>query len=158
MPVTDSDLLKQVHFSGEAKCDGFSPHKLRPNFCVECNKLFDKHTPELIPDEECLLEVSKKNTLNLIQLLLVSLSFLLKALSYSQKAEKVPSTIEPPSSDGKTGGLFLGGFRGVMNEQFLKDSNIKFIVNTAKGLEIFGPKYMVSGYYRKSHLPRDACI
>lgn len=66
-------------------------------------------------------------------------------MAYSQSAEKVPSTILSPadSSDGN-GGLFLGGFRGVMNEQFLSESNVKYIVNTAKGLEIFGPKYMVS--------------
>lgn len=31
-----------------------------------------------------------------------------------------------------------------MNRQFLKDHNITHIVNTAKGLEIFGPKYLVS--------------
>ncbi len=46
-----------------------------------------------------------------------------------------------PTND--RGGIFLGGYRGVMNEQFLIDSDIKYIVNTAKGLEIFGPKYMV---------------
>lgn len=55
----------------------------------------------------------------------------------------MPSTILSASSDSGKGGLFLGGYRGVMNEQFLKESNIKYIVNTAKGLEIFGPKYLV---------------
>ncbi len=56
--LTNLDLLKQVHFSGEAKCDGFKPHWLRPNFCVECNKLFDKHSPELIPNNDCVLQVT----------------------------------------------------------------------------------------------------
>ena len=31
-----------------------------------------------------------------------------------------------------------------MNTQFLREANITRIVNTAKGLEIFGPKYLVS--------------
>ena len=30
-----------------------------------------------------------------------------------------------------------------MNAEFLKDLKVKYIVNTAKGLEIFGPKYLV---------------
>ena len=42
------------------------------------------------------------------------------------------------------GGLYLGGYQAVMNHRFLKDHNITHIVNTAKGLEIFGPKYLVS--------------
>ena len=50
-------------------------------------------------------------------------------------------------SSAESGGLYLGGFKGVMNEQFLKDSNIKYVVNTAKGLEIFGPKYLVCVLY-----------
>ena len=31
----------------------------------------------------------------------------------------------------------------MMNAEFLKDLKVKYIVNTAKGLEIFGPKYLV---------------
>ena len=31
----------------------------------------------------------------------------------------------------------------MMNEHFLQEKNIRFVVNTAKGLEIFGPKYSV---------------
>ena len=42
------------------------------------------------------------------------------------------------------GGLYLGGYRAVMNQGFLKDQKVSSIVNTAKGLEIFGPKYLVS--------------
>lgn len=42
------------------------------------------------------------------------------------------------------GGLYLGGYQAVINQQFLKDHNITHILNTAKGLEIFGPKYLVS--------------
>lgn len=128
MPVTNLQLLNQVHFSGEAQCEGFRPNPLRPNFCTECNKLFDKHRADLIPDDECLLQ----------------------ALAYSQKAEIIPSTILPLND--KEGGLFLGGFRSVMNAEFLKDLKVKYIVNTAKGLEIFGPKYLESVKKAKDEL------
>lgn len=55
--IKDLNLLSQVHFSGEADCNEFKPHWLRPNFCVDCNKLFDKHKPELIPSDEILIKV-----------------------------------------------------------------------------------------------------
>ncbi len=47
-----------------------------------------------------------------------------------------------PSSEGM-GGLFHGGFKGVMNADFLRKEKVTHILNTAKGLEIFGPKYLV---------------
>ncbi len=31
-----------------------------------------------------------------------------------------------------------------MNTEFLRKENVTHVVNTAKGLEIFGPKYLVS--------------
>ena len=42
------------------------------------------------------------------------------------------------------GGLFLGGYKTVMNVDFLKEEGVTHVVNTAKGLETFGPKYTVS--------------
>ena len=45
--------------------------------------------------------------------------------------------------------MFLGGFKSVINVQFLQESNIGHIVNTAKGLEIFGPKYTVECVAKK---------
>ena len=63
-----------------------------------------------------------------------------QALAHSTKAEKTPDRILTTSSGG---GLYLGGFRGVINTQFLQEANVTHIVNTAKGLEIFGPKYLV---------------
>ena len=33
-----------------------------------------------------------------------------------------------------------------MNTEFLRKEGISHIVNTAKGLEIFGPKYLVSDH------------
>jgi len=66
----------------------------------------------------------------------------LQAIEFSQKGEKVPSCILA-AGDNK-GGLFHGGFKAVMNREFLVQQKITHIVNTAKGLEIFGPKYLVS--------------
>lgn len=66
---------------------------------------------------------------------------MLQALEFSQKGEKVPSCILTSSSE--LGGLFHGGFKAVMNTEFLKREKVTHVVNTAKGLEIFGPKYMV---------------
>ena len=43
----------------------------------------------------------------------------------------------------KVGGLYHGSFRAVMNTDFLKKEGVTHIVNTAKGLEIFGQKYTV---------------
>ncbi len=68
--------------------------------------------------------------------------FLSKALEFSQKGEKTPSCILP-SSDGAVGSLFHGGYKGVMNADFLGKERVTHVVNTAKGLEIFGPKYLV---------------
>ena len=43
----------------------------------------------------------------------------------------------------KVGGLYHGSFRAIMNTDFLKKEGVTHIVNTAKGLEIFGQKYTV---------------
>ena len=62
MPVTKPDLIKQVHFSGEAQCKEFRANPYRPNFCAECNKLFDKHTPDSFENDESLLQVCINNS------------------------------------------------------------------------------------------------
>lgn len=59
MPVTNVDLLHQVHLSGEAPCSIFQPHPLKANFCTSCSKLVDKHSAASIPDDDCLLKVNK---------------------------------------------------------------------------------------------------
>ena len=69
--------------------------------------------------------------------------FLFQALEYSQEGEKVPSCVLDSTDQPGQGGLYLGGYRAVTNLKFLKDHNITHILNTAKGLEIFGPKYLV---------------
>lgn len=65
----------------------------------------------------------------------------LQAIEFSQGKERVPSCIEE-AREGR-GGLWHGGFKAVMNQGFLKEMAISHIVNTASGLEIFGPKYTV---------------
>ena len=69
----------------------------------------------------------------------------IQALEFSQKHEKIPSCIlaRGEGSSAKIGGLYHGGFKAVMNTDFLRNEGVTHIVNTAKGLEIFGPKYRV---------------
>ena len=59
MPVTNRDLLNQIHLSGESQCTSFQAHMLKANFCTSCCKLVNKHGPEAIPDDEVLLKVSE---------------------------------------------------------------------------------------------------
>ena len=54
-----------------------------------------------------------------------------------------PSCILNHDESGKLGALFHGGFKAIMNVYFLKEERVTHVVNTAKGLEIFGPKYCV---------------
>lgn len=57
MPITNKDLLNQIHLSGESRCPAFQAHMLKANFCVACSKLINKHSPEAIPNDEALLKV-----------------------------------------------------------------------------------------------------
>lgn len=59
MPVTNPELLNQIHLSGESQCPSFQPHILKANFCVACSKLINKHRPEAIQNDETLLKVSE---------------------------------------------------------------------------------------------------
>ena len=55
-----------------------------------------------------------------------------------------PQAGDSPGGRGvKEGGLYQGSFRAVMNTDFLKKEGVTHIVNTAKGMEIFGQKYTV---------------
>ena len=65
-----------------------------------------------------------------------------QAIEYSQHGEKVPSCIFPKGERG--GALYHGGYKAVMNTSFLSECDIKYVVNTARGLEeVLGPKYKV---------------
>ena len=167
MPVSNPELIKQVHFSGEAQCEEFRANPHRPNFCAECNKLFDKHTPDSFESDDCLLQVRIQpiqinvgESLSFIKalghgiclagnyamysklrLLVCCVYPVLQAIAYSQKHEKVPDCIL--QAEGTLGGLYQGGMQSVMNLDMLKSCGITHVVNTAKGLDIFGPKFPV---------------
>ena len=74
----------------------------------------------------------------------MALVMTIQALEFTQSKERVPSCIA--EAGGGRGGLWHGGFKAVMNQQFLKTEAISHIVNTAKGLEMFGIKYTVSSF------------
>jgi hypothetical protein len=59
MPVTNAEILNQIHLSGEAPCSLFQPHPMKANFCVGCSKLVNKHAAASIPDDDCLLRVNQ---------------------------------------------------------------------------------------------------
>ena len=116
--------VEQMAFEGTVDCDTFAPHPLRANFCTNCFKQIARHRADAIQDE----------------------AHIVKALEYGQKGERTPSAIFAPTGDadagGGAGGLFLGGFKAVMNEKFLRSARVTAVVNCAKGLEIFGPVYL----------------
>lgn len=59
MPVKNPALLAQIHLSGEVSCPEFTPHMLKANLCTSCSKLISKHSPQAIPDDQCLLKARK---------------------------------------------------------------------------------------------------
>ena len=69
MPVTNPELLSQIHLSGEAACPRFQPHPLKANICTACSKLVNKHSAESIPDDECLMRVRDHECLFVAELL-----------------------------------------------------------------------------------------
>lgn len=66
-----------------------------------------------------------------------------RALEYTAEGEKTPSQVLKKGDicDG-SGALFLGGFKAVLNNNFIATAGVGAVVNTAKGLEMFGPKYV----------------
>jgi len=112
-----TSIRSQLTFSGEATCDAFNPHHLKPNKCVECFSDITKHKSNAVLDDE----------------------HIRRAMESTQSGEKLPSCI----IDGalNLGALYLGGFKAILNKKFMKEANITHVVNTARGLEMFGPKY-----------------
>ena len=111
--------VEQMVLEGSVDCDEFAPHPLRANFCTNCFKQIGRHNRDAIKDE----------------------GHMVRALEYGQKGERTPSAIFAPDATTGLGGLFLGGFKAVMNAKFLKSANVTAVVNCAAGLEIFGPVY-----------------
>jgi len=110
----NSGLWIQINFSGESKCDAFHPHSLKADYCIDCMLLIGKHRKDAIADDKQIMA----------------------AFEYTQKGATVPSGIIDRGEG--LGALYLGGYRCVME----LPPSVKYVVNTAQGLEVFGPKYV----------------
>ena len=113
-----TSLRSQATFASAHRCAIFSPNRLKPDMCTECYDKIFAHTAKAVHDDEMIRA----------------------ALEYSNKGRKIPLLILNDASGG--GHLYLGGFASVLNQKFLKAKNITGIVNTAKGLEMFGPRWI----------------
>ena len=112
------NIYSQIHLSGEVSCGDFRPNSFKKNKCVNCSNDVTKHSRESVSE-----------------------SVLLEALEYTQAMEKVPSLIL--EREGELGAVYLGGYRGVINLEFLQSNGITHILNTAKGLDAtLGPKFV----------------
>jgi protein-tyrosine phosphatase len=112
-----SSAFDQINFSGESDCKVFRAHPLRADFCTECMKKVHQHRRDAVNTEQMVL----------------------RALEYSNKGKTQPSVILDATTI--TGSLLLGGYPCVSN---LSASNVTHVVNTAKGLEMFGRNYIES--------------
>ncbi|CAJ1404236.1 unnamed protein product [Effrenium voratum] len=87
---------------------------------VNCMKLVEKHRPETVTEDQ-----------------------IFRALEVSAKGMPRPSEILPGEGAfewQRPGKLYLGGMHAAMNSEFLA-SGVRLVVNTAKGLETFGPQW-----------------
>ena len=76
---------------------------------------------------------------------MIDLSSIVATARMQARVLVTPSCILPRESAAGLGGLFHGGFKAVMNVDFLKGEGVTHVVNTAKGLEgRYGHKYTVS--------------
>ena len=111
-------IRSQATFSSEPNtCSSFSPNRLRPDICTECYHKIFAHSSDAVTDDKQIRA----------------------ALEYSNKGRKVPSVI---LEEEGLGHLYLGGYASVLNKSFLLSAAVSGIVNTAKGLEMFGPVWM----------------
>ena len=109
-------IRSQATFSPDpAACAAFYPNRLRPDMCCTCMKKIFAHKESAVPDDMLIRH----------------------ALEYSNKGRKTPSRILPPPQ-----ALYHGGFASVLNRRFLKEAGVTGIVQTAKGLEMFGPRWI----------------
>jgi protein-tyrosine phosphatase len=103
-----------MHFKGDSPCKMFTPHNLKADYCIECNKFIASHTEESVPNKEMVRA----------------------ALEFDKKGLSKPSVVLP--SQAGEGALLLEGYQCVMKLL----PTVSHIVNTAQGLEMFGPKYI----------------
>ncbi|KAI6646895.1 Dual specificity protein phosphatase 22-like isoform X1 [Oopsacas minuta] len=114
----EANIFSQIHLSGEVSCEEFKPNRFKKNICVNCSNDVLKHSKDSVNE-----------------------SVLLEALEYTQAMEKIPSLIL--EGKGGLGSVYLGGYKGVINLEFLQCNNITHILNTAKGLEVtLGTKFV----------------
>jgi len=140
-----SGIRSQLTFSGVSACPCFEPHFRKPDKCTACMTDITCHTSEAVTSDE----------------------HVRRALEFGAKASKTPSTVisnrqattvaEAADTEGTEvtedaikrelylgpdgmGALYLGGYAAVMNKSVVDTS--PFVVNTAKGLDMFGPKYL----------------
>ena len=109
-----SSFREQLTFSGEAKCDEFKPNWLKPDMCIDCYHKLLVHTSQAVKNE----------------------GHIKAAMEYSDTG--TPSTVIA-IAPGRS--LFLGGLNSVLNTPFLREKNVKGVVNTAANLGMFGPKW-----------------
>lgn len=111
----------QATFDGSVECPSFSANRLRADMCTECYHKIFSHKAEAVEGDEAVR----------------------RALEYTAEGEKTPSQVLKKGDicDG-SGALFLGGFKAVLNNNFIATAGVGAVVNTAKGLEMFGPKYV----------------
>ena len=111
-------IRTQATFSSEpSACASFAPNRLRPDMCTECYQKIFAHSSAAVTND---MQIRA-------------------ALEYSNKGRKVPSTI---LQEEGLGHLYLGGYACVLNKSFLSSAAVTGIVNTAKGLEMFGPVWV----------------
>lgn len=111
------DVWSQFTFDETSSCQIFNPNPFKKDLCVACHHKLTSHRRDAVQSED----------------------HALAALEYSQKGQKVPSCILGAGDDGGDGlgGLLLGGYHAAV---FLPDS-VTHVINCAKGLDMFGPKY-----------------
>merc|ERR1711871_1787379 len=100
---------------GTVDCAQFVPNRFKPNFCAVCTQHLSAHCRSAVTSQE----------------------HVRAALEHTAKGERTPSEVLPPAN-----ALYLGGFKGVTNAQWLQQKGITHVANTAKGLEMFGPVYI----------------
>eukprot|EP00051_Salpingoeca_urceolata_P029778 m.490974 g.490974 ORF g.490974 m.490974 type:complete len:242 (+) comp28977_c0_seq1:128-853(+) len=107
--------LEQLTFDGTVNCAAFNPNPWKADICNDCSHTLLSHRREAVTEA--------KHVTRAIQ----------------AKQDGVP-TVVVAATEGR-GALFHGGYKAVMNRKFLDEHNITHVVNTAKGLDMFGPRY-----------------
>nr|ALS04157.1 dual specificity protein phosphatase 16-like protein [Acartia pacifica] len=118
-------------FTGSAGCPEFQPNKFKADLCQICTQKIQLHSS-------------------------ASEEQVARALEYAVDTLATPvySHKNQHTADGSEGILYLGGYKPAVNPQFLQDTGIQFIVNTAAGLtRVLGPRYIKQLEKRSQQFP-----